>query len=64
MPLNSFKIAMIQPRFQKMPGVSDHNLQTSQELRMLSRSISDCKSLTLNVMIQVWQFVSNNQLCH
>ena len=26
---------------------------TSQELRMLSRSVSDCQSLTLNVMIQV-----------
>ena len=38
--------------------------QTSQELRMLSRSLSDCKSLLLNVMIQVSQFVSNSQLCH
>ena len=26
--------------------------ETSQELRMLSRSLSDCKSLLLNVMIQ------------
>ena len=32
--------------------------KTSQELRMLSRSVSDCKSLLLNVMIQVSQFVS------
>ena len=31
---------------------------------MLSRSLSDCKSLLLNVMIQVSQFVSNSQLCH
>ena len=38
--------------------------QTSQELRMLSRSLSDCKSLFLKVMIQVSQFVSNSQLCH
>ena len=38
--------------------------QTSQELQMLSRSLSDCKSLTLNVMIQVLHFVSNSQLCH
>ena len=38
--------------------------KTSQELRMLSRSLSDCKSLLLNVMIQVSQFVSNIQLCH
>ena len=30
--------------------------KTSQELRMLSRSLSDCKSLTINV--------SNSQLCH
>ena len=36
--------------------------KTSQELRMLS--LADCKSLTLYVMIQVTQFVSNSQLCH
>ena len=42
----------------------DHLFQTSQELRMLSSSLSDCKSLLLNVMIQVSQFVSNSQLCH
>ena len=36
-----------------------------QELRMLPRSLSaDCQSLTLNVMIQVLQFVSNSQLIH
>ena len=34
--------------------------KTSQELRMLSRSLSDCKSLTLHVMIQVSQFVIVN----
>ena len=39
-------------------------LKTSQELQMLSRSLTDCKSLFLNVMIQVSQFVSNSQLCH
>ena len=33
--------------------------KTSQELRMLSRSLSDCKSLLLNVRIQISQFVSN-----
>ena len=38
--------------------------EISQELRMLSRSLSGCKSLLLNVMIQVSQFVSNSQLCH
>ena len=38
--------------------------KTSQELRMLSRSLSDCKSLLINVMIQVSQFVSSSQLCH
>ena len=38
--------------------------KTSQELRMLSRSVSDCKSLLLNVMIQVSQFIRNGQLCH
>ena len=39
-------------------------LKTSQELWMLSRSLSDCKSLLLNVLIQDPQFVRNNQLCH
>ena len=39
-------------------------LKTSQELRMLSRSLYNCKSLLLNVMIQDSQFVSNSQLCH
>ena len=39
-------------------------IKTSQELQMLSRSLSDGKSLLLNVMIQVSQFVSNSQLCH
>ena len=39
-------------------------LKTSQELRMLSRSLSDCKSLLLNVMIQVSPFIRNGQLCH
>ena len=38
--------------------------KTSQELRMLSRSLFDCKSLLLNVMIQVSQFISNCRLCH
>ena len=38
--------------------------QTSQELRMLSRSLSDCESLLLNVMIQVSQYIRNGQLCH
>ena len=40
------------------------SIKTSQELRMLSRSLSECKPLTLSVMIQVSQFVSNSQLCH
>ena len=39
-------------------------IKTSQELRMLSRSLSDCKSLLLNIMIQVSQFIRNGQLCH
>ena len=38
--------------------------QTLQELRMLSRSLYDCQSLNLNVMIKVSQFVRNSQLCH
>ena len=35
----------------------------SQGLRMLSRSLIYCLSLTLNVLIQVSQLVRNNQLC-
>ena len=31
----------------------DHLFETSQELRMLSRSLSDCQSLTLDVMCQI-----------
>ena len=42
----------------------EEHVETSQELRMLSRSLSDCWSLTLNAMIQVLLFVSNSQLCH
>ena len=41
-----------------------HQYKTSQELRTLSRSLSHCKSLTLNVMVQVSQFVSYSQLSH
>ena len=36
----------------------------SQELRMLSRSLSDCQSQTLNVMVRVTQFIRNSKLCH
>ena len=43
---------------------SSLNKKTSEELRMLSRSLSDCKSLTLNAMIQVPQFVRKNQIIH
>ena len=35
-----------------------------QELQMLSRSLSDCQSLSLKVMIRVSLFVWNSQLCH
>ena len=38
--------------------------KTSQELRKLSRSLSDCKSILLNVMIQVSQFIRNGQFGH
>ena len=43
---------------QEIFGCNGYKLKTSQELRMLSWSLSDCKSLTPNVMIQVSQFVS------
>ena len=49
---------------QEIFGCNGYKLKTSQELRMLSWSLSDCKSLTPNVMIQVSQFVSSFQLCH
>ena len=38
--------------------------QTSQKLRMLSRSLSDCQSQILKVRVQDSQFVRNSQLCH
>ena len=47
-----------------IPGNTREWKKTPQELRMLSRSLSDCKPLILNVTIQVSQFVSNCQLCH
>ena len=40
----------------------DSILKTSQELRTLSRSLSDCQSQTLNVRVKVSQFVRNSQL--
>ena len=36
------------------------NKKTSEELRMLSRSLSDCQSLNLKVLIRVSQFVKNS----
>ena len=41
-----------------------HQMSSERELRMLSRSLFDCKALTLNVRIQVSQFASNSQLFH
>ena len=35
------------------------NIKTSQELRMLSRSLSDCKSLTLDVMFRNLSMIVN-----
>ena len=49
---------------QEIFGCDGYKLNTLHELRMLSRSLSDCKSLTPNVMIQVSQFVSSSELCH
>ena len=37
--------------------------QTAQELRMLSNSLFDCQSLTLNIKIRVSQFIGNSPLC-
>ena len=44
----------------------DHTLGTAGRsvCCMLPRSLSECQSLTLNVMIRVSQFVRNSQLCH
>ena len=44
--------------------ISSFTTKTSQELGMLSRSLSDCQSLTPNVMITVSQFVRNCKLFH
>ena len=38
--------------------------QNIARIAKVSRSLSDCQSLTLNVMIQVSQFSRNSQLCH
>ena len=38
--------------------------QTSQKLRMLSMSLSDCQSQILKVRVQDSQFVRKSQLCH
>ena len=72
--LTSLKIftTVIGTNFRFFPKIRDgrlnqrsHVSKTSQKLRMLSRSLSDCKSLLFNiVMIQVSQFVSFSQLCH
>ena len=52
--------------FNKFPYKSPvfQRKKTSQELRMLSRSLSDCNLLTVKVMIQVLQFVCYSKLCH
>ena len=47
-----------------LPSLDKSHFCRKQELRMLSSSLSDCKSLLLYVMIRVSQFVSNSQLCH
>ena len=65
----ALKVCFSSPIFSRngKPIVISHQFvskKTSQELRMLSRSLTDCKSLFLNIMIQVSQFVSNSQLCH
>ena len=60
-PQNNLKIIH---QFQYCDCIDLSINKTSQELRMLSRSLSDCKSLTLNAMIQVLQFARISQLCH
>ena len=52
--------------FNKFPYKSPvfQRKKTSQELRMLSRSLSDCNLLTVKVMIQVLQFVCYSKLWH
>ena len=54
----------LQSPFQLHTSETHSSNKTLQELRMLSRSLSDYKSLLLNVMIQVLQFVSYSQPCH
>ena len=55
---------MDQPWFNRAVLSLKQRRKTPQEFRMLSRSLSDCKSLLLNVMIQVSSFIRNGQLCH
>ena len=49
---------VLTPYNEHMSSETDFTQETSQELRMLSRSLSDCKSLLLTVMIQVSQCLS------
>ena len=48
------RFEILQPPLEKCEDIQENLLRTktSQELRMLSRSLSDCKSLTLNVIIK------------
>ena len=44
--------------------VSFEAAKLQDALHLKPRSLSDCQSITLNVMIQVSQFVMNSQLCY
>ena len=57
----SFSVRLTQRNFSKQKDCVSK--KRSQELQMLSRSLSDCE-YSFNVMIQVSQFVNDSQLCH
>ena len=48
----------------KSKKINKRIFRTSLESRMLSRSLSDCQSQTLNIRVQVSQFDRNSKLCH
>ena len=60
----SFRTTLRQMDSRQIRSKSESVKKISQDLQMLSRSLSDWQLLTLNVMISVSQFVRNSQLCH
>ena len=57
--------ANFRPFYVKRTDFSPPPLATKKRRKLVKiRPLTDCKSLFLNIMIQVSQFVSNSQFCH